>query len=81
MRNTGLQIEEKCLQNTRRSVKAAEKVKTDRLVIGEVAASLQEVAVRVQLLGHDMIVYAVPALLVEHLHIHPWSLRPAASIT
>ena len=61
--------------------KTAEKIKTDRLVIGEVPTSLQEVAVRVQLLGHDMVVHAVPALLVEHLHNHPWPLSPAASIT
>ena len=40
--------------------------RADLLVVGEEAALLQEVAVRVELLGHDVVVHAVAAALVEH---------------
>ena len=38
--------------------------RADLLVVGEEAALLQEVAVRVELLGHDVVVHAVAAALV-----------------
>ena len=41
--------------------------RADLLVVGEEAALLQKVAVRVELLGHDVVVHAVAAGPVEHL--------------
>ena len=52
-------------------------MRADRLVVGKEAAGLQKVAVRVQLLGHDMVVHAVSAVRVEHLRSQSYSLRRA----
>ena len=41
--------------------------RADLLVIGEKPTLLQEIAVRVQVLSHDVIVHAIAAVQVEHL--------------